>query len=286
MSTLPNHFKIDSLDDPRIKAYQHLRDRTLRGEDIFIAEGQLLTERLLASRFPVESLLVIERQLPRIEAMVPPNVPIYLAEESLVSQIIGYPFHLGMLAVGSRREALSLEALLETTTGTAGPKASDVAGDQAKKTRRGLVVLPEVTKPDNLGLIFRTAAALGIEGIVLGHRCCDPLSRRTMRLSMGAVLQLPYAVSYDLPADLAVLEERFGFNLVATVLDEKATTLDEFAWPDRMAILFGNEYHGLSESVLGESVRRITIPMAAGVDSLNLSVSVGIFLYAWHRSGL
>ena len=272
MSTpFPCH-KIDSFDDPRIKTYQNLRDRTLRGESLFIAEGQLLTERLLASRFPVESLLVIERQLHRIEKLVPPEVPVYLAEESLVSQIIGYPFHLGMLAAGSRLEPPSLESLLEETTE---PDRS-----------RGWVVLPEVTKPDNLGLIFRSAAALGVEGILLGRPCCDPFSRRAMRLSMGAVLQLPYAWSDDLNADLKMMEDRSSFEILATVLDKDVTPLEQVAWPRRAAILFGNEYDGLHESLLGETVRRITIPMSAGVDSLNLSVSVGIFLYAWRQAVL
>lgn len=272
MSTAFPCYKIDSLDDPRIGAYRNLRDRALRGESLFIAEGQLLTERLLASRFPVESLLVIERQLPRIEAIVPSDVPVYLADEPLVSQIVGYPFHQGMLAVGGRLEIPSLADLLQKPV------------EESNYTCRGWVVLPEVTDAENLGLIFRTAAALGIEGVLLGPRCCDPLARRAMRLSMGAVLQLPYVRSVDLIADLAMMEDRFGFELLATVLDEKATTLEKVAWPERVAILFGNEYDGLPESLLGKTVRRITIPMAADVDSLNLSVSVGIFLYAWRQS--
>ena len=275
MSTPFSCHKIDSLDDPRIATYRNLRDRTLRGESLFIAEGQLLTERLLASRFPVESLLVIERQLHRIEKLVPAEVPVYLAEESLVSRIIGYPFHLGMLAAGCRLEAPPLESLLEEN---AEPSSTDRS--------RGWVVLPEVTKPDNLGLIFRSAAALGVEGILLGRSCCDPFSRRAMRLSMGAVLQLPYAWSDDLNADLKMMEERFGFEILATVLDKDATPLEQVAWPRCAAILFGNEYDGLHESLLGETVRRITIPMSAGVDSLNLSVSVGIFLYAWRQAVL
>ncbi|MGD9128106.1 MAG: RNA methyltransferase [Planctomycetia bacterium] len=274
MSTDFPRYKIDSLDDPRIERYQNLRDRTLRGESLFIAEGQLLTERLLASRFPVESLLVIERQLHRIKSLVPPDVPVYLAEESLVSQIIGYPFHLGMLAAGCRLEAPPLEELLE--------KTATPSNDRP----RGWIVLPEVTKPDNLGLIFRSAAALGIEGILLGRPCCDPFSRRAMRLSMGAVLQLPYAWSDDLNANLAMMEDRFGFETLATVLDENATTLENVTWPNRTAILFGNEYDGLHGSLLREKVHRITIPMSAGVDSLNLSVSVGIFLYAWRRAAM
>ena len=269
MPTVPNHHKIDSLDDPRVRAYQNLRDRTLRGESIFIAEGQLLVERLLASRFPVESLLVLEHRLSEIAPFVPPEIPVYLAEESLVSQIIGYPFHYGLLAVGTRVETLQLEEQLQKNTDT---------------HRCGWVVLPDVKDAENLGLIFRTAAALGIEGLLLGPRCCDPLSRRAMRLSMGAVLQLPYVRSKNLEADLAMMEDRFGFELFGTVLDENAINLSEVAWPKRSAILFGNEYHGLSESLLGENVRRITIPMAPGVDSLNLSVSAGIFLYDWYRS--
>ncbi len=259
-----NVCRIKALDDPRIAAYRNLRDRTLRGEGIFVAEGTLLVHRLLASTFAAESVLAAERYAAEFARAVPAAVPLYVASEALLREIVGFDFHRGALAAGRRRPQSSVSELVE---------------DLPAGRNTHLIVLPEVTKPENLGLIVRSAAALGVDGVVLGERCCDPLSRRTLRLSMGAVLQVPMARSVDLAADLVLLRQRFGFERIAAVLDPAAEPLPVVRWPARTALLFGNEFDGLSDKWLGLCDRRVTIPMQPGVDSLNLGVAAGVFLY-------
>ncbi len=256
--------RIESIDDRRIAAYRNLRDRTLRGEGIFVAEGRLLVHRLLESAYTAESVLVAETYAQEFARAVPPGVPLYVAAETLLREVVGFNFHRGALAAG-RRHAL--------------PSVSELVDGLAARRDRSLVVLPEVTGPENLGLIVRSAAALGAGGVVLGERCCDPFSRRALRLSMGSVLEVPLARSRDLTADLVLLKQQFHYELFAAVLDAGAEPLSDVRWPARPAILFGNEFEGLRDQWLARCDRRITIPMRPGVDSLNLGVAAGVFLY-------
>jgi tRNA G18 (ribose-2'-O)-methylase SpoU len=260
--------RIQSPDDLRIQSYLNLRDRTLRGESLFIAEGRLLVARLLASRFETESVLIAEEFLDDFSARIPPYVPIYVAPEKLLLAIVGFPFHCGALAAGRRVKSRTWQELFPP------PETSD---------RLRLVVCPEVTKPENLGLIFRSASGLAAEGVVLGERCCDPLSRRSLRLSMGAVFNVPYVKTGDLAAELPAMKRTLGLELFSAVLDPAAEPLPAVRWPQRAAILFGNEMDGLGKEWLAQCDRRVTIPMAPGCDSLNLGVAAGIFLYAMQQ---
>ena len=244
-------------------AYRNLRDRTLRGERMFVAEGSLLVVRLLASRFAAESLLAAEPLVAEFVPRVPASVPIYVAAEPLLQAIIGFHLHQGVLAAGRRRPEMSLEEML-------GPPHDRPLG---------IIVCPRITKPENMGLIFRVAAGLGAEGLVLGPECCDPFSRRCMRVSMGAVLRAPYRKSSDLAADLDALRNRWGVELVAAVLDERAAPLAALHWPRRAAVMLGNEFDGLDGRWLEFCTHRATIPMAGQTDSLNLGVAAGIFVY-------
>lgn len=261
--------RIESWDDPRMAAYRNLRDRTLRGENLFVAEGRIVARRLLESRFEVESVLVSEGDVEEFAGLAAARgVPLYVAPEALLSRIVGFPFHLGVLAAGRRRPLPSLEDLL------CPPPLPSLR----------MLVLPEVTKPENLGLAVRSAAAFGLDAVLLGARCCDPLSRRALRVSMGTVLQVPLGRSEDLIADLLALKQRWKASLVAAVLDPHARPLAELCWPTRAAVLVGNEWTGLSAGWLELCDERITIPMHGGVDSLNLGVAAGIFLYEMTRS--
>ncbi len=314
--------RIGSIDDPRIAAYRNLRDRTLRGEGIFVAEGRLLVHRLLNSVFATESVLVAEPFAEEFARAVPAGVPLYLATEEVQREIVGFNFHRGVLAAGLRHPLPSISELLDgfvahrcgevwdkveqdvggpaqaapkpacagldgskpaqAPDGPPGTRLADPSPPRAGRSR-SLVVLPDVTKPENLGLIVRSAAALGAGGVLLGERCCDPLSRRALRLSMGSVLQVPLARSIDLAADLVLLKQRFGYELFAAVLDADAESLPGVHWPDCTAILFGNEFDGLRAEWHTHCSRRVTIPMHAGVDSLNLGVAAGVFLYDLQR---
>lgn len=264
-------FWIESLDDPRVAAYRNLRDRTLRGESLFVAEGRLVVRRLLESPFEAESVFVAEQHVDEFAPLVGDRTAFYAAPKALFSQIVGFKFHLGALAVGRRPKLRSLGELLVPH------------GEQAPLQ---LVVCPEVTKPENLGLIFRTAAGFGLGGLLLGPQCCDPLSRRTLRVSMGASLQTPWARSVDMLADLRELKLRRQVQLVAAVLDPSAELLGQFHWPERVALLVGGEYDGLSQQCLALCDHRVTIPMAAGVDSLNLGVATGVFAYEMTRQAM
>jgi len=255
---------IDSIDDPRVAAYRNLKERTLRGESIFVTEGRLVTLRLLESRFEAESVFVADKHAGEFERIVAGRMPVYAAPEKLLADVVGYNFHLGVLGAGRRRDADTLDDLLSGT---------DPAGPLS------LLVCPEITKPENVGLVFRTAGGFGVDGVVLGPQCCDPFGRRCLRLSMGAVLSVPFVRSADLAADLRQMKDRWQLELVATVVDAEATPLREFRWPRRAALLFGNEYDGLSEPWLGLCDHRVTIPMHPRADSLNLGVAAGIFVY-------
>ena len=259
---------LSSLDDPRLAPYRNMKERTLRGEKLFVTEGLLLTERLLESPFRTESLLVTERMASQVQSRVPPEVPVYVVPDELIAELVGFPFHRGVLGAGHRGEPLSLDLLLKE------------AGNRAELS---LVVCPQVTQAENLGLLFRTSAAFGIDGILLGPQCCDPFSRRALRLSMGGVLRVPFVQSTDLAADLVRLKSEWGFERVATVLDQNAERLTEARWAPRTALLFGNEFEGLSDDWLALCDRRLTIPMQPGTDSLNLGVAAGIFIYAWRQ---
>ncbi len=263
--------RIISIDDPRVAAYRNLRDRTLRGENLFVAEGRWLVERLLASRFTTESLLVSEGYAEEFIPKVGGRVPVYAAAEHLLREVVGFPFHRGVLAAGRRGPALSLEGILnDAVTATGG-------------TLR-LAVLPEVTKPENLGLVFRSAAAFGLTGVLLGERSCDPLSRRCLRTSMGAALVAPFVKVGNLAAALAELKERWGVALLATVLDPSAEEVQSVAWPERLGLVVGNEAEGLAPVWQALCERRVTIPVACAVDSLNLGVAASIVFYEMTRS--
>ncbi len=318
---------VDNLDDPRLRPYRNLRERTLRGESIFVAEGALVVERLLRSRFGVESVLTTRKEtgLGDCLSLVPADVPIYRVDErAAANELVGFEFHQGILAVGKRAPIPTfLEGLDATFGGKTGQngevgensengemapvgetaqvgeinpvgetaQTGESVGETGSGTRflsrRGgaFVVLPDATKPDNLGLAFRCAAALGAEAVVLGERCCDPFSRRALRVSMGGVLQTPIFRAENLLDEIAEARRRRGVRFFATVLNDEAASLPEIdAWPERTAFVFGNEYSGLTPEFVAACDRSVMIPMRPDVDSLNLGVSVGVFLYEFNRA--
>lgn len=254
---------ITSFDDPRIAPYCNLRERTLRGEAVFIAEGHLVVDRLLASGYPTESLLATPEMAEHYAGRLPEGVPVYVAPDPLVRTIAGFPFHRGVLALGRRLPPRTLAEMI-------GP------GDAPGTLR--LLVGPELNQPENLGLIFRTAGGLGVDGVILGPQSCDPLSRRTLRVSMGGVLYVPWYHSRHLDDDLDELRRR-GIETVASVLDDRAVPLSAFRWPRRCALMLGNEYEGLGPRWLARADHRVTIPMCPGTDSLNVGVAAGILMY-------
>ena len=259
---MPNVIPIDALADPRIADYRDLKDRELsRAGGKFIAEGEWVVRRLLASAYAADSVLLAERVAAELSPLVPPHVPVYVAPAELVSRIVGFRFHSGVIAVGRRSPTLTLAEWLPRL----GPTAT-------------LVVLPEITSTENLGGLLRIAAGFGTDGVLLGPRCCDPFYRQAVRVSMGTVFKLALIHSADLDADLHQLGQT-GFERIATVLDPAAQPLATTPRRPRIALLLGNEAQGLSPRHTALCDRRVTIPMRLGTDSLNVTVAAGIFLY-------
>lgn len=270
--------QITEATDPRIAAFCGLRDRTLRGEEIFIAEGALLVERLLRSRFETDAILVTEEQLESLESLIcerAASTPVYVTPGTTLRQIAGFPFHRGALALGRRQIDPTFEELVRSAS-------------LAERPVQRWIVVPEVTKPENLGHVFRSAGAFRMDGVLLGPRCCDPFSRRSLRVSMGGSLFQPYARSQSLEAfwnDLRWLQSNGDFELWATVLDPTATSLDTLTiapggLPKRLGVLIGNEFDGLDATSIDICDRKVLIPMSPNADSLNLGVATGIFCYA------
>ncbi len=254
---------IDSLDDPRVQMYRHLKaTNLLRDGRLFIAEGTKLVERLLASDYQTESVLIAERREEEWAPKVPPAVPLYVITQQIGEQLTGFNFHVGVLACGIRQPLRTID---------------DVLPHEA--ARLTVVICPNCDNPENLGAIIRIGTAFGIDALLLGRNCCDPFSRRVLRVSMGTAFRLSIVESADLEHDIRRLREQWKFELLATVLDNAAAPLSDAPRGSRVALLVGNEADGLDERWQSLCDRRLTIPMRLGTDSLNVSVAAGIFLH-------
>lgn len=258
---------ITSLDDPRVALYRNLKDRELerRGRH-FIAEGEHLTRRLLASDFPVDSVMLAERRVAEIAPIVPAHVPVYVVPQQLMNEIVGLKFHSGVLACGRRKPRQTIDQAIPRD-----------------KPALTLVICPEISNVENIGTMIRIAAGFGADAMILGERCHDPFWRQSVRVSMGAVFRLPIVQSDDLLRDLQRLRDEWRVQLVATVLDADAEPLATARRGPRLGLLFGSEAQGLERRWIDACDRRVTIPMKHGTDSLNVAVAAGIFLYHFTR---
>ena len=266
--------RIDTPDDPRLDLYVGLPDRQVRMRtDLFLAEGRLVVERLVQSGLRLHSLLCSEKKAGAWRGVWPGDVPMHVCSEQVLRYTVGFRLHQGVIAAGFVPAPLSLDDIVGDG------RAPSPGPSPAEGRRRTLVVLPEITNVDNLGLLVRIAAGLGADALVLGERCNDPWYRRAVRLSMGAVFKLPIVRSSDILADLRRLRETFGFEVVGTALCDDATPLREASRSEKLAIVFGSEGYGLTDAQLAACDRLVTIPMHAGVDSLNVAVCAGIVLH-------
>lgn len=255
--------RIDDLDDPRLAPYRALKKtNATRASGHFVVEGDKLVRRLLDSDFKVLSLLVAEQNLPAVFDAADRDVDVLVVDRSAIEQIVGFNFHRGLLGCALRKPKLSLREIVNVSA-----------------PRLTLVACPDVQDPENLGALLRIASALAIDAIALGPGCCDPFSRRVLRVSMGAALRVNIFEGDDLGAELTSLRDSAGFELWAAVTDATAVGFDTIARPDRLALLLGSEGHGLSADWVARCDRAVTIPMAPQVDSFNVAVAAGILLY-------
>lgn len=241
-----------------------MRERDVVGrQGLFIAEGEVVVERLVASRrYETLSLLVAEKRVaglaPTLEQL-PPDVPVFAAGQAVMDAIVGFHIHRGILGLGRPRETPTAETLLAA------------AGQPAL-----VVVLVGLANHDNVGGVFRNAAAFGADAVILDAACCDPLYRKAIRVSVGAVLNVPFA---RLPrgADPVSLLEAADFTAVALTPDGE-TPLSKAPRPNRMALLLGAEGPGLDPALVARC-RAVRIEMAAGLDSLNVATASGVALH-------
>lgn len=259
---------IEDLDDPRIAIYRSLK-RTNRTRDLgqFVVEGEKLVERLIASRFPVVSILATDRFVRRSSLATIEHVPVYVVDFERVHEIVGFPFHRGVLAAGLRIPWPDGEGSLFT------------AGDSLT-----LVVCPLLSNPENLGAIARIGGVFGVDAILAGPSCPDPFSRRVLRVSMGATLRLPVLVPDQLEAAVDDLITRSGVEFWAAVAEPTAASFESLARPRRLALVLGDEDRGVDPQWIARCRRAVTIPMRPEASSLNVSVAAGILLYHLTRT--
>jgi tRNA G18 (ribose-2'-O)-methylase SpoU len=261
---------IDDLDDPRLAIYRHLKaTNETRGGDTFIVEGEKLVHRLLSSRFPVDSVLVTDKFEGHHSPKVPDDVPLYVIRQDQIEALVGYHFHRGVLACGRRLAWPDLDSTL-----------------WGLGRRACLVACPVLDKPDNLGAILRIADAFGVDAVLVGDACPDPLARRVIRVSMGSALRLPVYVEGDLLATIVRLKAEHAFEMIAADAHADAERLDRVSRPDRLTVVLGGEAFGLDAGWLALADRRVTIPMRPGADSLNVAVAAGIVLHHFTRNVL
>jgi len=260
--------RVEDAADPRLADYVRLTDVHLRrsleaAEGLFVAEGEKVIRRAIAAGYPVRSILVADDRLASIaDVAAACPAPLYVLPAAVAEQLTGYRVHRGALAAMQRLPLPPVAAVLASA--------------------RRIVVLEDLVDHGNVGAIFRCAAALGLDAVILSPRCADPLYRRAVKVSMGAVLAIPYARMADWRDGLASLREA-GFRLLALTPDQAAVPLAAAApGPSgRTALLLGTEGDGLSSRWLAAADQAVCIPMApgaraAGVDSLNVVAAAAI----------
>jgi tRNA G18 (ribose-2'-O)-methylase SpoU len=262
--------RVEGPDDPRVAAFLSVRERDLVGrQGRFVAEGDVVLRVLLArSRFRTEAVLVAERRLEAsrdLLGLVPEGVPVYAAAQEVMDRIIGFPLHRGLLAIGVRGAEPDAAGLLA-----------------ALPPRTVVVVLVGIANHDNVGGIFRNAAAFGAGAVLLDETSCDPLYRKAIRVSVGGCLVVPFARGGS-AADLLDRLDAAGFEALALSPGGRET-LASVHPPPRAALLLGAEGPGLPAAVLARA-RPVAIPMAGGFDSLNVATTSGIALHHLLGSG-
>lgn len=259
--------EIDSADDPRLSDYVSLREATLRRlleteRGIFIAEGAKVIRRAVEAGYQPRSLLLARRWLADLADLLHGlDAPVYLVSEALAEAVTGFHVHRGALASMHRTQRFTVDEVL--------------AG-------RRVVVLEDLVDHTNVGAVIRNAAGLGWDGLLVSAQCADPLYRRSIKVSMGTVFSLPWARLAP-GVDLVDALRDAGFVVGALAVNEQAVELDEAAQRlrgRRVAIVLGTEGAGLSQRVLTRADLVVTIPMAAGVDSLNVAAASAVACYA------
>jgi tRNA G18 (ribose-2'-O)-methylase SpoU len=265
---VPVVIQVSDLNDPRLDDFSRLTDVALRKirepeDGLYIAESRKVISRALAAGHQPRAVLCphdwVDSVLDILAAY--PDCPIFVADSSVLEQITGYHMHRGALASMHRPAAVDAEVLLQTA--------------------KTIVVLEDIVDHTNVGAVFRSVAGLGADAVLVTPSCADPLYRRSIRVSMGTVLQVPWARIGGWN-DSRTLLHRHGFHIAALALSDDAISLRDFAQdrPDKVALVLGTEGDGLSAAALSSADSVVTIPMLLGVDSLNVAAASAVALYA------
>jgi len=263
--------RISDLTDDALSDFIQLTDVELRrakepAEGLYLAESLKVIERAIRAGHTPRAVLVLEEWIPKLSPLLDefPDVSVYVGGSAQLEQLTGFHLHRGAIASMHRPQPLDAAELLARS--------------------RTVVVLEDLADHTNVGAVFRSVAALGADAVLLTPSCADPLYRRAVRVSMGAVLQVPWARLPEWPSAGPMIRNS-GFELAAFALREDARDLESFVedLPDRVALLFGTEGSGLSRRALASATSCVRIPMDHGVDSLNVSTSAAIALWAVRR---
>jgi len=261
---------VDDPADPRVADYTSLTDMALRkarepAEGLYLAESEKVIRRALAAGHRPRSYLMAPRWLTDLADLVADaerdGVPVYVGEAEVLKALTGFHLHRGAIAA-MHRPVL--------------PAVEDVVSGA-----RRVAVLEDVVDHTNVGAMFRSAAALSVDAVLVTPRCADPLYRRSVRVSMGTVFQVPWTRVDPWPAGVNLLR-RNGFTVVSLALSEDSVSLDDLAAdpPERLALVLGTEGHGLSERTVASSDVVVRIPMSGGVDSLNVAAASAVAFWA------
>lgn len=258
---------VDNFHDPRLDEYRDIRDRDLRrGRSLFIGEQALVVQRMLSRPGVTRSVLIASNWLDRIAPLAAPDVPVYVTEPRTMKAVAGFDIHRGVLALGYR-------SAVERPT---------LPDDLLSRETLTLLACEDITNIDNIGLLFRNAAAFGVDAVLLSPACHDPLYRKSLRVSIGHALDVPFARSLDWIGDLRGLEQR-GITLIAAATAEHAVDVDAVQPPRRVALVVGQEFDGVTRPTLEACRHVVRIPMAPGVDSLNVGVAAAVCLHRFSR---
>ncbi len=260
---------VDDPADPRLGDYRDLRDVELRRHleaehGLFLAEGEKVVRRAVEAGFTVRSFLMAPRWLGGLaDVLEPTDAPCYVLSEALAEEVTGFHVHRGALASLERRELPSVQEVLVGA--------------------RSVLVLEDLVDHTNVGAVFRSGAALGFDAVLLAPRCADPLYRRSIKVGMGAVFTIPWTRLTDWHGALPALSA-LGFTTVALTLADDAVPIEEaVSGCDKVALVLGSEGHGLSARWERSAARRAVIPMAAGIDSLNVAAAASVACYVTAR---
>ena len=280
----------DLREDPRLTDYTRLKDVKLRSRieperGLYMAESATVIERAIAAGHRPRSFLVSARWLPTLRPLIAAatgsveggEVPVFVAPEEVLERMTGFHLHRGALAAMQRPELPSVMQLLTSA--------------QPPQPTRRVVVLENLVDHTNVGAAFRSAAALGIDAVLVTPSCADPLYRRSVRVSMGTVFQVPWTRLDSWPGDIALLRDA-GFTVASLALCEDSMSLDDFAslpalrGPDaRLTIVMGTEGDGLGKRTIAASDYTVKIPMDHGVDSLNVAAASAVVFWATRGVG-